>query len=136
MKFIWRCLVISLSVFVAANLPMLGIHYDTIGALVTASLLLGIANSLVRPILLLIALPLVLLTFGLFVLVINAFLFYSVGWLVTGFHVPSFWSALGGSLIVSVIGMLLGMNKRPAYTTYRTQARRTPPPGKGPIIDI
>ena len=133
-KFFWRWVVLTVSVFVAANIRFLGIGYDNWPALLAAALLLGIANTVVKPVLMLIGLPLILLTFGLFVLVINALLFYAVGTLVRGFHVASFWSALGGSVVVSLVSLLAGVSRSTFQS--RRPPRRPPPPGVGPVIDI
>ncbi len=138
MSFVWRWLLLSFSVFIASNIRFLGISYDSWTSLLVASLLLGVANTFVRPVLLLIALPLVLFSLGVFVLFINAFLFYMVAWMVDGFHVTSFWSALGGAVVVSLVNMLLGMRGRARFQTRQDFVRpsRTPPPGRGPIIDV
>lgn len=130
----WRWLVLCVSVFVAAHLSFLGITYQQWTDVLVAALVLSLVNTFVRPILLLISLPLVVLSFGLFVLVINALMLYFVGSIVHGFHVPSFLSALGGSIIISLVSMLLGTNVK--TKPPRQDPPRTPPPGNGPIIDI
>ena len=132
---IWRWFTLALSVFVAAHLR-LGISYDTWTALVVAALVLSLVNAFVKPVLMLISLPLILLSFGIFMLIINALMFYAVGALVTGFHVNGFWSALGGSIVVSLVSLLLGANRRMLRKSRQTYPPRDPPPGKGPIIDV
>ena len=125
-----------------------GIWYDDAPSLLAAALILGILNSLVKPILVRVALPLVILSLGFMLLVINAFLLVVTSRLVPGFHVVGFWSAVGGSLIISIVSFLLGNRggtgrmrmrrpSRPEEPAYRepTPIRR-PPPGKGPIIDV
>jgi|SRR5882672_1630895 len=67
-----------------------------------AVLILGLVNTLVRPILVLLTLPVTLLTLGLFLLVINALLFYAVGSILKGFAVDGFWWAFGGALLYSL----------------------------------
>ena len=118
-----------------------GIRYDTGASLVIAALVMSILNTFVRPLLLLISLPFVVVTLGLFVFIINALLVWLTGRLVNGFHVDGFWSALGASLIISLVSLFLGRVRR-----VRPRARpapyaapepeRAPPPGKGPIIDV
>ncbi|MGA1237437.1 MAG: phage holin family protein, partial [Limisphaerales bacterium] len=99
LRFLHRWLVTTLAVMVAAGvLP--GIDFDNWKYLLTASLLLGILNALLRPLLLLISLPLVILSLGLYVIVINALLLSLVGQLVTGFHVNSFWDAFLGAILI------------------------------------
>jgi len=75
-------------------------------ALLTA-LLLGLINALIRPILILVTLPITLLTLGLFTLVINALLFWGVAGLVSGVHVPDFWTAFWGALLYSLLTWLV-----------------------------
>lgn len=131
----WRWLVLCVAVFTAAHLPFLGITFDHWTDVLVATLLLSVFNTFVRPILVIVTLPLVVVSLGLFVLVINALLLYFVGSIVHGFHVPSFLSALGGALIISLVSLLLGSNyksSRPA----RREPPRSPPPGDGPVIDI
>ena len=72
-------------------------------AVLVATLVLGILNSFLRPLLMLISLPLLIFTLGLFTLVINALLLYFVGNLVTGFHVVNFKAAFWGALVISVV---------------------------------
>jgi putative membrane protein len=74
-------------------------------ALITA-LVLGLLNTLIRPVLVLITLPITILTLGLFTLVINALLFWFVASFVAGFGVAGFWSAFWGALLYSVISSL------------------------------
>jgi putative membrane protein len=134
--FFWRWVVLTISVFVAANIRFLGISYDNWTALLVVALLLGIANTVVKPVLMLISLPLIVLSFGIFVLVLNALLFYAVGSLVRGFHVAGFWSAVGGAIVVSLVSLFLGMGRGAIRTRRGYYGPRTPPPGRGPIIDV
>jgi putative membrane protein len=76
-------------------------------ALVTA-LLLGLVNTLIRPLLVLITLPISIITLGLFTLVINGLLFWFVASFVEGFHVGGFWSAFWGALVYSLISAVAG----------------------------
>jgi putative membrane protein len=68
---------------------------------------LGLINTFIRPILILLTLPATLLTLGLFIFVINGLLFWAVGSWVAGFHVAGFWSAVGGALLYSIISWAL-----------------------------
>ena len=116
--------------------------------LLIAALVLGVLNALVKPILRLISLPFIILTFGLFLVVINALLLWLTSRLVSGFHVHGFRHAVGASLVVSLVSMLLGYSgRRRARSQPRIiinhppppsppPALRGPPPGKGPIIDV
>jgi putative membrane protein len=77
------------------------------GAALVAALVLGLVNTLVRPLLLLLTLPVTVLSLGLFILVINALLFWAVATLVDGFHVNGFWSAMFAAILYSVISWAL-----------------------------
>ena len=84
-----------------------GVRVSSLGTAIVAATILGILNALVRPILVVLTLPLTILTLGLFLFVINALMFQLAGALVPGFHVDSFWSALLGSLIVSIVAYIV-----------------------------
>ena len=127
----------TVAVFVATCV-IKGIHYDNIGGLLVATFLLGILNTFIRPVLMLLSLPLMIFTLGLFMLIINACLLYFVGSVVSTFHVDSFWSAFWGGLIISLISMAL--NALTGTGNARVRVRRgSPPPdrgGGGPVIDV
>ncbi len=141
MGFLFRWAVLTLSVW-ASTYVVRGVSCDTWQSLLVAALVLGVLNTLVRPLLVFISLPVVILSLGLFLVIINALLLMLTAKLVEGFHVSGFWPAVGASLIVSVVGMLLGSDrpKRGMTATFdRSGVRRMrggPPPGKGPIIDV
>jgi putative membrane protein len=84
-----------------------GIHYDDAPTLIIVVVLLSFFNAILKPVLLLFTLPFIVLTLGLGIIVINALLFLAVGGLVHGFHVDGFWSAVGGSLVVSFTNFVL-----------------------------
>lgn len=86
---------------------MHSVDVTSIGAALVAALLLGLVNTLIRPLLLLLTLPVTVLTLGLFIFVINGLLFWLVAQLVDGFHVDSFGSAILGALLYSVISWAL-----------------------------
>lgn len=142
-EFLQRWLVTTTGVLVAAHLVD-GIHYerDRWPALLVATLVLGLLNAFLRPLLLLLSLPLLLLTLGLFTLVINAALLYGVGQIIQGFHVDSFKAAFWGALVISVVSVLLNTltGTGSARVTVRRGTRRPPPDdpkgGSGPIIDV
>ncbi|MRR52055.1 MAG: phage holin family protein [Rhodocyclaceae bacterium] len=90
---------------VAYLLP--SVHVDSFGAALVAALVLGLFNALVRPLLVLLTLPITLLTLGLFLLVINGLLFWAAGSLLDGFSVGGFWPGLFGALLYSLISGLL-----------------------------
>ena len=113
---ILRFLLSVAGLWVAAHLVH-GIGYRNTGSLLAAALVLGIINAVVRPILVLLTLPLTLVTFGLFLLVINAFTLKLVTVFLHGFIVVGFWPAFLGALIVSIaswVGNAL-VEKRPKW---------------------
>ena len=79
-----------------------GVEVQSLKALVFASLTIGILNAFVRPFVILLTLPLTILTLGLFILVVNALMFYLASGVVRGFEVHGFWSAFAGWLLFSV----------------------------------
>jgi putative membrane protein len=86
---------------------MHSVSVTSIGTALIAALLLGLVNTLIRPLLLLLTLPVTVVSLGLFIFVINGFMFWLVAQWVNGFHVDSFWSAIGGALLYSVISWAL-----------------------------
>src|ERR1041385_7248547 len=107
-NFLQRWLINTIAVMIAAKIVP-GIECDSILALFAASLLLGIFNALLRPLLWLLSLPLVILTLGLFALVINALLLYLVSHLVKSFAVADFRAAFWGSLVISLVSVALNL---------------------------
>lgn len=83
-----------------------GLHFAGPGTLFAAALLLGIVNAIVRPIAILLTLPVTLITLGLFLLVINAGMLGLVALLLSGFRIDGFWTAVGASLVVSAVSWL------------------------------
>lgn len=90
-------------------LPYL-IHSVTISSFGTAlivAVVLGLVNTVIRPVLIVLTLPVTVLSLGLFILVINGLMFWAVAYFVDGFHVAGFWAAVGGALLYSVISWTL-----------------------------
>jgi putative membrane protein len=126
-RFVFRWAVTTIAVMVASSV-IRGIRYDTVAALIGASLLLGILNAFVRPFLLIISVPLILLTLGLFILVLNGLLLLLVPHVVVGFHVDSFWSAFWGAIVISLVSWLLsaffrGSDGRVHVLTHHSEVR-------------
>lgn len=138
--FLIRWLVTTLAVFLAAKI-MPGIGYDRIETLLAASLLLGIVNALVRPVLMFFSLPLILLSMGFFILVLNALLLELVGKLIPGFTVQGFWAAFFGSIFIGIVSWALnsffrGKDGRIHVITRTGVAKPVDEGGHGRIIDI
>jgi putative membrane protein len=83
-----------------------GVHIESFYSALVGVLVLGLVNTVVRPIFVLLTLPVTLLTLGLFLFVINALMFWLVGGILSGFRVDGFFSALFGSIIYSVASWL------------------------------
>jgi len=120
--FVLRVAIVALGLWLA-TLILPGLYFESAGYLLGAALLLGIVNAIVRPIAVVLTLPLTLLTLGLFLLVVNAAMLGLVAALLAGFQISSFWTALGGSLIVSITGWvasgLIGNNGKVQVITKR-----------------
>jgi len=101
-----RWLITTLAILMVPYLVS-GVKVEGFGAALAAAAILGILNALVRPILILLTLPLTILTLGIFILIINALLFQLVGSIVSGIQVASFWSAFFASIIVSLVSWIL-----------------------------
>lgn len=85
-----------------------GLRFESGTALVISALLLGFANAIVKPLLIILTLPLTLITFGLFLLVVNALVLLLVAALVKGFRVSGFWTAVFASLFISILSTVIG----------------------------
>ena len=97
----------GISLWVASHL-FKGLKFDSTSALIVSALLLGLANAIVKPLLIFLTLPLTLLPFGLFLLVITALMILLVAALVKGSKVSGFWTALFASIFVSLLSIVIG----------------------------
>lgn len=113
-----------------------GIRYDSVGSLIGAALLLGILNAFVRPVLLILSAPLILVTLGFFILIVNGLLLWFIPNIVTGFHVDSFGSAFWGAIVIGIISWILsaffrGSDGRVHVLTHHNQIKRV----RGRVIE-
>jgi putative membrane protein len=99
--------IINAAALMALPYLMHSVTVDDIGTALIAALVLGLVNTLIRPVLVLLTLPVTVLSLGLFILVINGFLFWGVAHLVNGFHVAGFGSAMLAAILYSVISWAL-----------------------------
>ena len=106
MKLIVRWLLLAAALLLVAHLYP-GVQVSSFGAAMVAAFVIGLFNALLRPILVLLTLPVTLLTMGLFLFVINAVMFYAAASVLDGFNVSGFVAALIGSLIYSLCGMVI-----------------------------
>lgn len=139
-SFFKRLVVTTLAVFVAEKV-LEGIHARSFGGLLAASILLGLFNAFLRPVMMLLALPLLIFTLGLFTLIINACLLYLVGMLLSPdyFVVSSFGAAFLGGLIISLVSfaanMIIGREKPKPGAAAETK-KPIDSGGSGPVIDV
>ncbi|MBS0340741.1 MAG: phage holin family protein [Proteobacteria bacterium] len=93
-----------------------GVQVNSFGSAMIAAAVIGLLNAVLRPVLVVLTLPVTIVTLGLFLFVINALMFWSASGLLTGFHVAGFWAALLGSLIYSALGLIIdaALAKSPA----------------------
>ena len=106
MKLIVRWLLLAAALLLVAHLSP-GVAVKSFGAALVAALVLGLLNMLVRPLLVLLTLPVTVLTLGLFLFVINALMFWAAAGLLDGFRVDGFGSALIGSVIYSIASTII-----------------------------
>ena len=141
--FLQRWLITTFAVMMTIKLFKIpGIHCETNTDLLAATLLLGVLNAFVRPVLMLLSLPLLIFTLGLFTFFINAVLLYFVGNLWAGFHVDTFKSAFWGAFVISLISLVL--NSLTGSGNARISVHRGKPPAAkrkdddddGPVIDV
>ena len=93
-----------------------GVQVNSFTSALIAAAVIGLLNVVVRPVLVILTLPVSIVTLGLFLFVINALMFWSASGLLSGFHVNGFWAALLGSLIYSALGLIIdaALSKAPA----------------------
>ena len=101
-----RLILTTLAILLVTNVYG-GIQVDSVTTAVIAAVVLGLINMIVRPVIVLLTLPISMLTLGLFLLVINAGMLSMAAWLVNGFEVGGFWDALIASFIISIVVALL-----------------------------
>jgi len=123
-----RVLITGIAVFLAVMIVP-GLQVDSFPAGIAVVLVLTILNLLVRPVLLMLTLPLIVLSLGLFLIVVNALLLELTAYLVTGFSVTGFWPAVGGSVVISLVTMILNI-----WTSDRSPTERRSFPQRPPKI--
>lgn len=133
--FVLRWLCTTVAVAVAAW--MTGISYSGIWTLFVVALLLGLVNAFVRPVLMLLGLPFIVVTLGFAILILNALLFWMVSGLVPDFKVTGFWQAFFAALIVSVVNWALSLFFKSSdgqyhIITYHGQEKQV----SGRVIDV
>jgi len=121
-----RVLITGIAVFLAV-MVVPGLEVDSFGAGLAAVLVLTFLNLLVRPILFVLTLPLIVLSLGLFLIVVNALLLELTAYLVRGFSVTGFWPAVGGAVVISLVTMILNAWTSDHHPTERRAVPQRPP---------
>ena len=141
-KFIQSWTINTLAVLAAVYIvPGIRFKDESLWTPFVTSLVLGVLNAFIRPILMFWALPLLIFTLGLFRLVINALVLYFVSFLLGRyFVVDNFWAAFLGALVISIVSLLLNQLAGSRRPPVRFERRRRPPDsdrgGNGPVIDV
>jgi len=104
-RFLVRALVAAIGLWIADAL-ISGINFDSAAWLLTSAVVLGLINAVVRPLAIILTLPITLVTLGLFILVLNAGMLGLASWMLPGFHVAGFWPAFWGAIVVSLVSGL------------------------------
>jgi putative membrane protein len=94
---------INAAALFAVSYLMQSIRVDNFGIALIAALVLGLVNALIRPILVVLTIPVTVVTLGLFIFILNGLLFWLVAKFIKGFYVAGFWPAVGGALLYSII---------------------------------
>ena len=110
----WSLSAVAL-MFLAYLLP--GIVVKSFGSALLAAAVIALLNSIVRPILIVLTLPVTVVTLGLFLLVINALMFWLAGSMLSGFEVSSFWWALAGAIVYSLLSMVMDMAMQQLFSS-------------------
>jgi putative membrane protein len=121
MHFLIRLLINGI-VFYLIALYVPGIHANSFGAAVLAAFIFGIVNAIVRPIVLILTLPITIITLGLFLIVLNALMFWLATWIAPGFTVHGFRAALIGGIIMMIVGLITNhiFKEQAVRTTAKT----------------
>jgi putative membrane protein len=106
MSLLIQWLINAVAVYATAHI-LDGIHIKSFGAAIIVALVLGLVNALIRPVFVFFSIPFIIVTLGLFLLVINALMLQLSAALVNGFSIDSFWWAVAGSLVISAISWIL-----------------------------
>ena len=107
-RFLVRWLVSSLGLWIAAGLLRSGVHYDSnIKVILIAGLILAIINAILRPIVVILSLPAILFTLGIFMLIINGLMVYLVSKLYPSLEITSFWVAILAGMIIGLVNYLV-----------------------------
>lgn len=111
-------LVINALALYVTDFLFLGISFDNWQSLLVSAIVVGIVNSFIRPVVQFLALPLSILTFGIFALVVNAAMLLLAAMIVPGFHVDGFWTAFWGAIVLSLTSTFLSSLAKPKPESF------------------
>lgn len=106
MKFLIKLLISAITLIVVSYIVP-GFEFSSFGSVLVAALVLGIVNAIIKPLIVLLTLPVNILTLGVFTLVINAFMFWIVYWVVPGFNISGFATAIWGAIAYWLINWMI-----------------------------
>lgn len=106
MKLLVKWLLSAVALLIVAYLYS-GVQVSSFGSAMIAALVIGLLNTVLRPVLVVLTLPVTILTVGLFLFVVNGLMFWAASGLLNGFHVAGFWAAMLGALIYSLLGLVI-----------------------------
>lgn len=106
-RFVLRWFVCGLGLWIAAGILGDRISYQSFGAIVIAGLLLAVINGIIKPIIVILSLPAILFSLGLFMIVINGFMVFIASWLYPSLHVRNFWAAMLAGMIIGLVNYLV-----------------------------
>jgi putative membrane protein len=106
-RFLVRWLVCSLGLWIAAAILGSGVDYETGGQIIVAGLILALINSIIRPFVVILSLPAILFTLGLFMIVVNGFTVFLVSVFYEPLHISSFWVAILAGMIIGLVNYLV-----------------------------
>ena len=139
MKFLLKWFINIIALLVVTHV-IAGVSIDNMQTVLIASLILGLLNAFIRPFILILTMPVTILTFGLFTLIINGFLFYLAAKFVKGFTVAGFWNAFWAALLFSIISSLLSFLLAPKisirYGSFRSRGGNHRKIDKDDVIDV
>lgn len=106
MKLLVKWLLSAVALLIVAYLYS-GVQVSSFGSAMIAALVIGLLNTVLRPVLVVLTLPVTILTVGLFLFVVNGLMFWAASGILSGFHVAGFWAAMLGALIYSLLGLAI-----------------------------
>ena len=136
-KFLIKWFVNTIALFLITHI-VAGIKAEGWLSIVVAALVIGLLNAVIRPVIIILTLPITILSFGFFTLIINGLMFYVASKMVEGFYVANFWSAFWAALLLSIISFILNIALTPTVNLRRWSYQKTYSTGPkyNDVIDV